>query len=299
MQRLLFIYNPHAGRQRAKNMLSDLLTVFAREGFEITVRPTLAPGDAARVAAQQGEGYDRVVCCGGDGTLNETVDGLLSIPSQRRPVLGYVPAGTTNDFARNLDLPKTVRGMAQVACQGVPRAIDVGELGGKRFLYIAAFGLFTDVSYSTPQTSKHILGHMAYVLEGAGRLANVPSYPMEVTSPQGHRVEGEFIYGMVGNTVSVGGMMNLPRDLVRLDDGQFEVFLVRQPKTGKDWQSIFAAFAGQKIPEDGAVVGFSCGEVTFRSSQPVAWTVDGEFGGEHTEVTVVNHPRTLVIACGG
>ncbi|MDE6955517.1 MAG: diacylglycerol kinase family lipid kinase, partial [Oscillospiraceae bacterium] len=168
------------------------------------------------------------------------------------------------------------------------------------FTYVAAFGLFTDVSYSTPQANKNLLGHFAYLLEGMGRLASIPSYHMKVSTRSGTEVEGDFIYGMVGNTVSVGGLVNLPRDKVLLDDGRFEVILIRQPKTAKDWQSILTALTTLELSKDGegAVVGFSAEEVTFTCDAPVAWTVDGEFGGEQQITTVKNLPRALTIACG-
>ena len=298
MKQLLFVYNPAAGRQRAKAMLSDVLTVFAQEGYQITIRPTLGRGDATQVVADLAAGYDRVVCCGGDGTLNETVRGLLTLPPEQRPILGYIPAGTTNDFSRNINLPRSTQQLAQVACGGVPRAIDIGQLADRQFLYIAAFGLFTDVSYSTPQASKNLLGHLAYVLEGAGRLMNFPSYQVHVTTDQGLDIQGDFIYGMVSNTVSIGGLVNLPRDLVCLDDGQFEALLIRNPKTPKDWQSILTALTTQKLPEDGSVVGFTCSKAHFTSPAPLAWTVDGEYGGEYTDLEISNRSRVITIACG-
>ena len=143
MKKLLYIYNPAAGRKTAKINLSDVLEVFARQGYEITVHPTLARGDASAAARDLGPQYDRVVCCGGDGTLNETVRGVLELPPERRPVLGYIPAGTTNDFSRTLELPKTPLELAEVAGAGAPRAIDVGVAEGNPFTYVAAFGLFT------------------------------------------------------------------------------------------------------------------------------------------------------------
>ena len=299
MKKLLYIYNPAAGRKSAKINLSDALEVFARQGYEITVRPTQARGDAAAAARDLGPDFDRVVCCGGDGTLNETVRGVLELPRERRPVLGYIPAGTTNDFSRTLELPKSLPELAEVAGEGVPRAIDVGLAEGNPFTYVAAFGLFTDVSYSTPQVNKNLLGHFAYVLEGMGKLSNIPSYHMKVTAGDGRETEGDFIYGMVGNTVSVGGLVNLPRDKVLLDDGRFEVILIRRPESGKDWQSILTALTTLELTEDGVVTGFSAGEVTFTCDQPVAWTVDGEFGGEQAVTHVENLPRALTIACGG
>ena len=300
MKKLLYIYNPAAGRRTAKASLSDVVEVFSRQGYEITVHPTQGRGDATRTVLEDGGGFDRVVCCGGDGTLNETVQGLLALPADKRPVLGYIPAGTTNDFSRTLELPRTLPELAEAAGAGTPRPIDVGEAEGRPFTYVAAFGLFTDVSYSTPQANKNLLGHFAYLLEGMGRLASIPSYHMKVSTPEGKEVEGDFIYGMVGNTVSVGGLVNLPRDKVLLDDGRFEVILIRQPKTAKDWQSILTALTTLELSKDGegAVVGFSAGEVTFTCDAPVAWTVDGEFGGEQQITTVKNLPRALTIACG-
>ena len=300
MKKLLYIYNPAAGRRTAKASLSDVVEVFSRQGYEITVHPTQGRGDATRTVLEDGGGFDRVVCCGGDGTLNETVQGLLALPADKRPVLGYIPAGTTNDFSRTLELPRTLPELAEAAGAGTPRPIDVGEAEGRPFTYVAAFGLFTDVSYSTPQANKNLLGHFAYLLEGMGRLASIPSYHMKVSTPEGKEVEGDFIYGMVGNTVSVGGLVNLPRDKVLLDDGRFEVILIRQPKTAKDWQSILTALTTLELSKDGegAVVGFSAEEVTFACDAPVAWTVDGEFGGEQQITTVKNLPRALTIACG-
>ena len=298
MKKLLYIYNPAAGRKTAKSSLSDALEIFARQGYEITVHPTQERGDATAAVIRQGAQHDRVVCCGGDGTLNETVQGLLALPEEQRPVLGYIPAGTTNDFSRTLELPKAVAELAEVAGAGLPRPIDVGDAQGRLFTYVAAFGLFTDVAYSTPQANKNLLGHFAYVLEGMGRLANIPSYHMKVTTAEGHEVEGDFIYGMVGNTVSVGGLVNLPRDMVRLDDGLFEVILLRQPRTFEDWQSILTALTTLEPDEDGAVVAFSAGEVTFTCDRDVAWTVDGEFGGEQAVTTVRNQTRAITMACG-
>ena len=299
MKRLLFIYNPKAGRQRVRVMLPDLLEVFAREGYETTVHPTMAQGEAASVTTAQSGQYDRLVCCGGDGTLNETVRGLLALPEDKRPVLGYIPTGTTNDYAKTLGLPRSTEKLAEVACRGGSRSVDVGESGGRFFTYVAAFGLFTDVSYSTPQATKNMLGHFAYVLEGAGRLLNIPSYHMEVAADDGRKISGDFIYGMVSNTLSVGGMMSLPRDQVKLDDGRFEVLLIRPPRTPKDWQSIIASLNAQQAErEDGAVAGFTASQVTFCCDRPVAWTVDGEFGGEREETTVRNLPSALRIACG-
>lgn len=298
MKQLLFIYNPNAGRQKVKNNLYPILDVFATSGYLTTVFPTQGSGDAANAAATLGPNYDRVVCCGGDGTLNETVTGLMKLAPEVRPILGYIPTGTTNDFARNLSLPRGIDNLAAVACGGVPRLCDLGWTGEHWFTYVAAFGLFTDVSYATPQNAKNLLGHMAYVLEGASRLSSIKSYNMKV-EVNGSTFEDEFIYGMVGNTVSVGGLVNLPSDKVKLDDGLFEVLLVRKPRNATDYQRIFHALSTQRLDSDGPIVGFTASCVTFTScSEPLPWTLDGEYGGEHSTLTIENRPQAFTLACG-
>jgi len=298
MKKLLYIYNPNAGRQQSRVVLSEALEVLAAEGYQLTVFPTAHGGDAVKAAAELAPQFDRVVCCGGDGTLNEVVTGLLQLPEEDRPVLGYIPMGSANDFARNLDLPKTVAEQARLAAVGEGRYVDMGDSSGHTFTYVSAFGLFTEVSYSTPQNMKNLLGHFAYLLEGAGQLMNVPSYHMTVFAEGHSPLEGDFIYGMAGNTVSLGGVVSLPRGLVRQDDGEFEVLLIRKPHTFKDWQEILTSAANLHLPCSGAVEAFTAKEVTFRCDRPVAWTVDGEFGGERTETIARVLPRAVRIVAG-
>ena len=299
MKRLLYIYNPNAGRQRSRSILSEVLEIFSGQGYELTVQPTTGPGHATEVTRQLAPSHDRLVCCGGDGTLNEVVTGLLSLPEELRPPLGYLPMGSTNDFSRSLGLPRSTKALAQLAGGDGPiRRIDVGSSSGRLFTYVSAFGLFTDTSYSTPQNMKNFLGHFAYLLEGAGQLARIPCCSMTVTADGEEKAQGEFIYGMVGNTVSVGGIMNLPRKLVKLDDGRFEVLLVRKPHNLKDWQDILSTLTHLNLPLDGSVVAFPASEVTFSCDKPVAWTVDGEFGGERQETVVKVLPQALSIVCG-
>ena len=280
-------------------MLSGVLEEFSAQGYEPTVHPTQEGGEAARVARDEGGSFARVVCCGGDGTLNEVVSGLIGLPCQQRPVVGYIPAGSTNDFARTLGLPRSVGQMARTACIGQPRAVDVGMANQTPFVYVCAFGLFTDVAYSTPQNAKNSLGHLAYVLEGAGRLMNVPTYHMTIHTDDGRQLEEDFVFGMVSNTRSVGGVNCMPADSVKLDDGLFEVTLVRPPRSPKDWQSILATLSGQEVSQEDAVIRFSASRITFRCDQPVSWTVDGEFGGEWQEAEIENLPQAIRIACPG
>jgi len=294
MQKLLFIYNPHAGTGRVKGKLSDILDAFAKAGWLITVRPTQGPGDAT-AAARTAPEYDRVVCCGGDGTLHEVITGLLSLPRASRPPLGYIPAGTTNDFARNLDLPKTMEKMAAVAAAGFPRPVDIGRLGDQYFVYVAAFGAFTSVAYDTPQEIKNIFGHLAYVLRGVSELANLKSYHLKVEHDAGC-LEGDFLYGMISNTISVGGVIGLPADEVALNDGILEAVLVKMPENIAQFQAAIHALATQSYTEDSGVVGLHSSRFRLTVTEPMPITLDGEYGGEHTEaeIVAVNAPVQII-----
>ena len=293
MQKLLFIYNPRAGKGKIQEALAPVLEVFTKAGYQVTVRPTQGRKDATLTVVRWGPAFDRIVCCGGDGTLNEVVTGLLRLKNP--PVLGYIPTGSTNDFAKNLGLPNKIVDAAACAVSGTPRAIDVGALNGTPYIYVAAFGLFTDVSYDTPQELKNAFGHLAYVLAGITKLSSVRSYRMKVEY-DGGVIEDEFIYGMVSNTVSVGGFRGIQPDRVVLDDGLFEVMLVRKPKNLVELNSIAQALIEQ-VPH-GNVIGFQTPRVKFTGEESIPWTLDGEFGGDHREARVDNLSHAITIVYG-
>lgn len=290
MKRMLFIYNPHAGQGRVTANLSHIIDAFTYQGYLPAVYPTRAAGDATRVVAGIGKHYRKIVCCGGDGTLHEVVTALMDLPDP--PVLGYIPAGTTNDFAKNLDLPRDMALAANVAVTGPSMACDMGRFNAAPFVYVAAFGAFTDVSYGTPQRFKNLFGHLAYVLEGIGRLGAIKSVPMTVTWEDG-QVEGNFIFGMVSNTRSVGGFRGLPAKEVKLDDGKFEVVLVRQPENAAQLNAILTAVITQNPGPDGPVIGFHASKVKFAADKAIPWTLDGEYGGDHQTAVVENVPQAL------
>lgn len=230
MKRLLFIYNPHAGKELLKPKLSDVIDIFVKAGYEVVVYPTQAYRDAyKKVKKYKAEDYDLVVCSGGDGTLDEVVTGMMKRDPDTRTPIGYIPTGTTNDFASSLHIPRKLLEAADNAVNGTVFACDVGKFNKGIFVYVAAFGLFTDVSYETKQSMKNALGHLAYVLEGAKRLFNITSYKIKVTH-DGETIEDEFIYGMVTNSRSVGGVRNMIGDQVGFNDGLFEVTLIKTPK---------------------------------------------------------------------
>ena len=234
---------------------------------------------------------------GGDGTPHEVVTNLLALPEGERPEVGYVPAGTTNDFAKNLSLSGSLNEDAVVAAAGVPRPVDIGSFNEKNFIYIAAFGAFTDVAYNTPQQVKSMLGHLAYVLEGATRLGSIQPHSMTVEY-DGGIVADSFCYGMVSNTISVGGFKGTPAQPVALDAGLFEVALVRQPQNPLQLQAIFKALANMADDDGGLVTCFRTTKLKLTSQEALDWTLDGEFGGSHKQVEIVNHMQAVTIVHG-
>lgn len=290
-QRLLFIYNPHSGVGKVKTQLSDILEAMVQAGYEVTVHPTQAAGDAAQVAAEHAGDYDLVVCCGGDGTLDETVSGLMK--GNIHVPLGYIPAGSTNDFAASLQLPKNMRKAAEVAVGGKDFPCDVGLFEDQYFIYVAAFGLFTEVSYQTSQELKNMIGHAAYILEGVKSIGNHPSYRMRVEY-EGGCIEDDFIYGMITNSLSVGGIKGMTGDNVALNDGLFEVMLVKTPKNIVERNEIVAALTKLR-PESDMIYTFKTKELQISPYQVIPWTLDGEFGGDRTQIHLKNLHRALTI----
>lgn len=292
MKRLLFIYNPHAGKELLKPKLSDIIDIFVKAGYEVLAYPTQSYRDAYRkVSEYDSDEYDLVVCSGGDGTIDEVVTGMMQ--RDKRDPIGYIPTGTTNDFANSLHIPKGLLRAADNAVNGTLFPCDVGKFNDDIFVYIAAFGLFTDVSYQTKQEMKNVLGHLAYVLEGTKRLFNVPSYRIKVTY-DGETLEDEFIFGMVTNSRSVGGFRNMIGKQVVFDDGLFEVTLIKTPKNPLALQEIVASLLIEQV-DTKHMYSFKTGRITFESLEEIPWTLDGEFGGAHDEVTVENLNRQLRI----
>ena len=291
MKKMLFIYNPNSGMGLLKPKLSDVLDIFVNGGYEVTVYPTQKYHDAVRKMGEYEEQYDLVACSGGDGTLDEVVTGMMK--REDKVPIGYIPAGTTNDFASSLHISKNMLEAADTVVNGVPFACDVGEFNEDYFVYIAAFGLFTDVSYETKQSMKNVLGHLAYILEGTKRIFNIPSYRIKVTH-DGETIEDEFIYGMVTNSRSVGGFKGITGKNVVFDDGKFEVTLFKTPRNPMELNEILGALALRKINPK-RMYSFKTNEVHFETEEEIPWTLDGEFGGVHEEVVVKDCQKALEI----
>lgn len=308
-KRAFFILNPHSGKGQIKNHLLEITDILVKAGYEVTVYPTQSRGDAVRVVRERDRGYDLIVCSGGDGTLDEIVTGMIQ--SGFKTPIGYIPSGSTNDFANSLKLPSAMKKAAEVVAAGKIFSCDIGLFNNDVFVYIAAFGLFTEVSYGTPQGMKNMFGYMAYILEGVKHLQNIKSCRMKFTyrpacaaqeaQPQEIVIEDDFIFGMVTNTFSVGGFKGITENVsgknIALNDGLFEVALVKMPRNPLELNSIFAALISEKIDTE-YMYCFKTGELLIESPKPVAWTLDGEFGGNHTRIELKDKKEAIDIIVG-
>ena len=295
MKRLLFIINPCSGKGRIRNKLLSVLDIFAKRRYRVETYVTQEALDARRKAVTRGRSADLIVCSAGDGTLNEVVCGMMEL--KRLPVLGYIPAGSTNDYAASLGLPRRIENAARLAAEGKASPVDVGKFGDDRyFVYIAAFGAFTEVSYLTPQDKKNLLGHQAYMLEAVKSLMDIRGRQMKITWEEGE-LEGEFLFGMVTNTTSVGGFKGLVSRDVALDDGWFEALFIRMPKNPLDLSGI-VSYLFLKEEDNAFVYRFKTRKLKIAAAEDVDWVLDGEFGGKKREVEIENLEKRLYIVRG-
>ena len=285
MKKLLFIMNPLAGMKKANRYLADIIALFNRAGYDVLTYMTAAPGDCVTAVEQKAAGMDLIVCVGGDGTFNETVSGLLrtglDIP------VGYIPAGSTNDFATSLKLPTNVLEAAQLIAEGEPVAYDVGRFDNRYFTYVASFGAFTRVSYATPQSVKNALGHTAYLLGGLQEISQIRPFHVRFDLDDGQVIEDDFIFGAISNSTSVGGILTLDPKQVDMQDGKFELFLVRAPKDVLELSECAKALTEQKY--NCKVITFcSASRITVTAPPDMNWTLDGEMEPGHDTVSVEN-----------
>lgn len=290
-KKLLFVYNPYSGKSQIKTKLLDIIDIFVKAGYEVTAYPTQGPEDATRAVVDRDPGYSLIVCSGGDGTLDEVVFGMME--SIEKLPIGYIPAGSTNDFARSLKIPSNMIKAANIISIGHPFTCDIGSLNDSFFVYVAAFGVFTEVTYTTPQNIKNTLGHSAYILEAIRSLPSVRSYHMRISWEEGE-IEDDFIYGMVTNSVSVGGFKGITGHHISLDDGYYEVTLIKEPSTPHELNQAVLALVDRRL-DSPHLISFKTSHVIFDSTIPVAWTRDGENGGTHTTADISIHQQAIDI----
>ena len=285
MKKMLFVMNPYSGMRQAVRYLADIITMYNRAGFEVITHMTSGQGDALDTVRNIAPRVDLVVCCGGDGTFNETISGILEsgvdIP------VGYIPAGSTNDFAASLHLPTNIMQAAKDVIDGEPMTYDVGKFGDRYFSYVASFGAFTKASYSTPQNIKNALGHTAYILEGIQELSQLKPTHVRLELEDGQIIEDDFIFGAVSNSTSLGGILTLDPKQVDMGDGMFELLLVRMPKDLIELNDCVWAVQRQK---------YNCAMMTFVTTRKLkvfpdpdmSWTLDGERADGAQEIVIEN-----------
>lgn len=273
MKKLLLILNPCSGKKKASHALADVVNVFNRGGYDVTVYITAARGDATKVVAQRAPEFDLVVCAGGDGTFNETISGLLA--GGHDTPIGYLPAGSTNDFASSLHLSKNLVEAARDIVEGTPRRLDVGRFNDRYFSYVASFGAFTRASYATSQNVKNALGHLAYILSGIKELAYIRSRRLRFTLDDGTVLEDEYIFGAISNSTSVAGILTLSEDLVDMNDGVFELLLVRKPENLLELNDCVLALTTQDYHTP-MLTFTSARSVEIEAPEDMDWTLDGE-----------------------
>ncbi len=285
MKKLMLIVNPVAGKGKFKNSLGEVLHTFYQGGYLPEIYFTSAKGDATNLAIEHAKKYDIIACMGGDGTLSEVTAGICQIKDS--PPIGYIPMGTSNDVASGLGISKNPITAAKSIIEGKAISLDIGKMNdSKYFTYIAAFGMFTDVSYQTPRESKQVLGQFAYILEGIARVPKLPTIRARVIH-DGGLIEDDFIFAGVTNSTKLAGLFQIDEAVVGLSDGLFEVVLVKRPKTAKELQDAFRAYIAKDYAGDIIKIVHSR-SVRFRFDEPVAWTTDGENGGEHVDVYLEN-----------
>ena len=293
MKKMLFIMNPYSGMRKANRFLSDVISMFNQADYLVNIRMTTGSGDATQFAAAHSRDVDLVVCCGGDGTLNETIAGMIQAGSQAP--IGYIPAGSTNDFASSLKLSTNIIQAAQDILEGQPVPYDVGHFGHRYFAYVASFGAFTKSSYATPQSIKNALGHTAYVLEGISELSQIRKFHVRMEL-ENEIVEDDFIFGCISNSTSIGGLLTLDPKQVDMSDGLFEVFLVRAPRSLTEISECLQALQSQRY-NDCAMITFGAAQkILVTAEETMPWTLDGEKfdGQQYIEVENIRHAIHLM-----
>ena len=286
----LLIFNPVSGKKEARiERLGRIVSGLSEDGAEVTIYQTQGKGDAEKYLMEAYQPvYDRIICCGGDGTLHEVINGVIrggiKIP------IGYIPMGSTNDYAKNLGISKNTA--MKCIKEGTPGPIDIGCVNGEYFNYVAAFGAFTNVSFVTPQEWKNTLGYFAYLLEGIKQLTDITPKKIRFSVDGDAWLESEVILGMITNSFSVAGMKNFQQNQIKLDDGKFEMLLIPNPKTAVELQNLVMALLNQQYDSQGLVFRH-VSSVHMETEEALPWSLDGEYAPSVPEINITNHQKAL------
>lgn len=293
LKKLLLIINPVSGRRTSLRFLPDIIKIFSESDYAVTVFPTGKSGDATQFAQLYGSEFDLIVCIGGDGTLNEVITGIIR--SDCRTPLGYIPSGSTNDFAACHGISSDMLEAAQNIISGKPKKIDIGKFGDQYFSYVAAFGAFSWLSYTTPQNLKNMLGHSAYLLDAVKDLPKIKAHHLKLDVGE-FTCEGDYIFGAVCNSTSVAGTITLPKTVVDTGDGKFEILLVHEPRTLIDFQNILIGVFTQDYSSP-FLDFFQADSVKISSPEGLDWSLDGELGKGSEKHEIANLADRLTLIC--
>lgn len=294
MKKNLIIMNPCSGKKKANRYLTDIVEIFMQKGYISTVMTTTQQGDGIVFASEYSEDADIITCIGGDGTFNEVASGLLD--SGRKIPIGYIPAGSTNDFANSLKLPSGILAAARNIVAGQKMAIDMGSFNGRKFSYVASFGAFTQTSYATPQNIKNTLGHMAYILEGIGSISSIKPIHMKIETND--RVfEDDYIFGAISNSTSLAGILTLNPEYVDMSDGYFEMLLIKAPKNLIDLTEIAHMLTTQDYYNTDKLVFVNADKFKIYTDGETPWSLDGEFQEpcEEVEIENLHHAVEIIV----
>lgn len=295
-KKLLFIVNPRAGKTKSSAPLFEAVSIYSEAGYLVSVRQTRGRGDATVLAETLGADCDLVVCHGGDGTLNETINGVMRIPKEKRPMVSYLPGGSTNDFAASLNISSDPAAAARSAMRMQPRALDIGLFGRRNFVYVASFGAFTRTTYTVSQDIKNVFGHLAYLLEGVKDLDTLCPYRMRITA-DGEVFDGEYLFGAVSNSTSIAGLMKLSPEMVGFNDGLFELLLVPVPRTPAAMQALLRTLISQDYRNSDGMIFRQVRHVTAETEEEIPWTLDGEYepGAPRVEIGIEESGITMLL----
>lgn len=291
-KRLLLIINPVAGKMKSKNALFDIVKIFCDHDFDVNVKITARRGHGTEITEREHKNYDIIVCVGGDGTLNEVVKGLVRCGSETP--IGYIPAGSTNDFANSIGLSQNIKTAAKNIAEGTAVKLDIGSFKDVCFTYIASFGAFTSASYSTPQATKNAIGHIAYILEGIKDLSTIKPVHIKAEA-DGVVYEGDYIFGGIANSTSVGGIVKLKKELVDMSDGLFEVILIKNPKNLNHLNDIVLSLMTSEYKNNRSIDYFNAAELKITTEDKLPWTVDGEYADGSGSFKIKNLKQRLTI----
>ncbi len=289
MEKLFLVVNPKSGRAMAKTKLLGIVDIFTKGGYSVTVYPTACKNDATRAVAELGDEYKTIVCCGGDGTLNEVITGMMSNKNRYR--LGYIPLGTLNEWSSSLAISRDAATAAKDILRGETVSLDIGKFNDSYFAYTASFGAFTSASYSAPQDVKNVLGQSAYFFEGIKSISNIKPQKMTFVI-DGREVSGHFLFGSISNSLSMGGIIKLDQRTVKLDDGLFEMLLIENPENLADFNDILDGILKQDYKRKN-ILSFTAKKIIITDCENVDWTLDGEYFKGTDEIIIENVNKAI------